>query len=345
MKISRIPLLMLVSLTLAFTSCKDDKDDPEPPRNITFVIPPGFPAPVYKFTDNAVTNERFALGRKLFYDEILSRNNTISCGSCHLQAGAFSHIDHKISHGIDDLEGIRNSPPIYNLAWHSNFFWDGGVNHIELQPINPIQNPVEMDETLGNAVLKLRASAEYRKLFEQAYGSDSITSQMMLRALAQFMAVMVSADSDYDKYMRGETSLFDAGELNGLSLFRQKCASCHTEPLFTDLGFRNNGLDSVFTSDPGRSGITLDPADDGKFKVPSLRNVEVTFPYMHDGSIKTLEKVLDHYSSGVKNSPTLDPLLAGGIPLTPQEKTDLVKFLKSLTDHTFLSNPDFAEVQ
>ncbi len=345
MKICRIQLLVLVCLPLIFTSCKDDKDDPDPPRNITFVIPPGFPSPVYKFTNNAVTNERFELGKKLFYDEILSRNNTISCGSCHLQSGAFSHIDHKVSHGIDDLEGNRNSPPIFNLAWHSTFFWDGGVNHIELQPINPIQNPVEMDESLGNAVIKLQASTEYRTLFEQAYGSDSITSQMMLRALAQFMALMISADSDYDKYMKGQTSLFDAGELNGLNIFRQKCASCHTEPLFTDLNFRNNGLDSVFTTDPGRSGITLDPADEGKFKVPSLRNVEVSFPYMHDGSIKTLEKVVEHYNSGVINSPTLDPLLAGGIPLTPQEKTDLVKFLKTLTDHTFLTNPDFAEVQ
>ena len=344
MKSVNYTVLLLLLVPVIFQSCKDDKDDPQEPDNIEFVVPAGFPAPVYQFTDNAVTNERFELGRKLFYDGILSRDNTISCGSCHIQAGAFSHIDHKLSHGIDDLEGARNSPAIFNMAWQTNFFWDGGVNHIELQPINPIQNPVEMDLALGDAILKLRASAEYRALFEQAYGSDSITSQMMLRAIAQFMAVMVSADSEYDKYMAGQTSLFDAQELSGLNLFRQKCASCHTEPLFTDLSYRNNGLDSVFVADHGRNAITLDPNDDGKFKVPSLRNVEFSYPYMHNGSIKTLEKVMDHYSTGVKNSTTLDPLLTGGIPLTVQEKADLVKFLKTLTDNTFLNNPRFSEV-
>jgi len=342
MKLTGTLSLLLLGFLLIFQACNDDDNNHEQ-EQIEFVIPPGFPAPVYQFANNAVTNERFALGRKLFYDEILSRDNTISCGSCHIQAGAFAHIDHKVSHGIDDLLGTRNSPAIFNLAWSTNFFWDGGVNHIELQPIGPIQNPVEMDIPLADAVQKLRASAEYRALFEVAYGSDSITSQMMLRAIAQFMAVMVSADSKYDKYIAGETSLFDAQELNGLNLFRQKCESCHAEPLFTDVSYRNNGLDSVFTADYGRSVITLDPNDDGKFKVPSLRNVEVSYPYMHNGKVKTLEKVLDHYASGVKNSSTLDPLLAGGIPLTIQEKADLVKFLKTLTDHTFLNNPDYAE--
>jgi len=337
--------ILLVLFVLLFTSCKKDKDDTTTPvQDIAFVIPPGFPAPVYQFTDNAVTNERFELGRKLFYDNLLSRDNTVSCGSCHQQPGAFSHIDHKLSHGIDNLNGNRNSPPIFNLAWHSEFFWDGGVNHIEVQPINPIQNPVEMDETLANVIAKLNANAQYKTLFKEAYGSDSITSQKMLRAIAQFMAVLVSADSKYDKFMRGEPGgQFDAQELSGLNLFRQKCASCHTEPLFTDLGYRNNGLDTVFTDDPGRYIITLDPADEGKFKVPSLRNVEVSFPYMHNGSVKNLDKVLDHYISGVKNSPTLDPLLVGGIPLNAQEKSDIIRFLRTLTDNTFLTNPRFSD--
>jgi cytochrome c peroxidase len=339
---SRFLLLFIFLLTIAVTACKKDKDDDVPAENISFKVPEGFPEPVYQFTDNAVTNERFSLGRKLFYDELLSRNNTISCGSCHQQAGAFSHIDHRVSHGIDDLEGTRNSPPIFNLAWHSNFFWDGGVNHIELQPINPIQNPVEMDESLANVIAKLNASQEYRSLFNSAYGSETITSQMMLRAIAQFMAVMVSANSPYDKYVNGETGALTAQQISGLSIFRQKCASCHTEPLFTDLKYRNNGLDSVF-SDPGRFVITTDPADEGKFKVPSLRNVEISYPYMHDGRFKTLDKVLDHYTSGVKNSTTLDPLLSGGIGLTIQEKADVIAFLKSLTDHDFATDPRFAD--
>jgi cytochrome c peroxidase len=340
-------LLVLTLFTGLFSGCKKDDDpDTTPADPIKFEIPAGFPAPVYQFANNAVTDQRFELGRKLFYDPILSRNNTISCGSCHQQGGAFAHIDHRLSHGIDGLTGNRNSPPIFNLAWSTHFFWDGGVNHIEVQPINPIQNPVEMDETLANVINKLRASATYRDLFKQAYGSDSITSQNMLRAIAQFMAVMVSANSKYDKYTRGQAGgEMTAQELSGLQIFRQKCASCHTEPLFTDNSFRNNGLDAQFSSDPGRFTITLNPADSGKFKVPSLRNVEVSFPFMHDGRFQTLAQVLDHYSSGIVSSSTLDPSLAGGIPLTASEKADLIKFLRTLTDHTFINNPRFSEVQ
>jgi cytochrome c peroxidase len=333
---------LVLFLSFSMAGCSDDGSDKD--ENISFEVPAGFPEPVYKFTDNAVTNERFQLGRKLFYDRILSVDNTISCGDCHLQQAAFSHVDHDLSHGINNLLGTRNAPPIYNMAWHTNFFWDGGVNHLELQPINPIQNPVEMGETLSNVVAKLNSSNTYKDLFKKAYGSDSITSQAMLRAMAQFMAMMVSSESKYDKFKRGEAGVsLTASELNGMNLFIQNCSSCHKEPLFTDLTYRNNGLDSVFT-DLGRAVITLDPNDNAKFKVPSLRNVEVTYPYMHDGRIKSLEKVIDHYVSGVKNSPTLDPLLAGGIPLTAQEKADLVSFLKTLTDQEFLNDPLFSEV-
>jgi cytochrome c peroxidase len=201
-----------------------------------------------------------------------------------------------------------------------------------------------MDETLANVVQKLQSSSTYRTLFRDAYGSDSITSQMMLKAMSQFMALLISADSKYDKYIRGESGgTLTAQELSGLNLFRQKCGSCHVEPLFTDLTFRNNGLDSVFVDDPGRALITQSPADSGKFKVPSLRNVELSFPYMHDGSINTLDKVLNHYSTGVKNSTTLDPLLNGGIQLTTQEKADIISFLRTLTDHKFVTNKEFAD--
>ncbi|MFM7766924.1 MAG: cytochrome-c peroxidase [Bacteroidota bacterium] len=321
-----------------------DGNEPQPQAPIVFQIPNGFPTPVYDFNNNEVNRNRFELGRKLFYDPILSRDNSISCGSCHQQAGAFSHIDHRVSHGIDNLNGTRNSPGLFNLAWHNSFFWDGGVNHIEVQPISPIVNPVEMDETLANVVNKLRANNSYRNLFLEAYGSDSITSQMMLKALAQFMSLLVSADSKYDKYVRGESGgQLTTQELNGLNLFRQKCATCHTEPLFTDLSFRNNGLDSVFQDDPGRALITQSAADSGKFKVPSLRNISVTYPYMHDGSLNTLDKVLDHYINGVKPSTTLDPSLSGGISLTAQEKSDIISFLRTLTDNKFLTNPEFAD--
>ncbi|HEX5001036.1 MAG TPA: cytochrome c peroxidase [Bacteroidia bacterium] len=336
-----MPFIGLV-IMLSTVSCKDD--DPQTGETISFEQPANFPSPVYQFNDNGVTNNRFQLGRKLFYDPVLSLDNTISCGNCHLQKAAFSHVDHDVSHGINNLLGTRNAPPIFNLAWHSNFFWDGGVNHLELQPVNPIQNPVEMGESLAHVIAKLNGSTTYKTLFNEAYGSDSITSQMMLRALAQFMAVLVSANSKYDRVMRNENGAqFTTEELNGLTLFRQKCASCHSEPLFTDLSYRNNGLDSVF-SDLGRGLITLDPNDNGKFKVPSLRNISVTYPYMHDGRIKTLSKVIDHYTSGIKSSPTLDPLLANGILLSPQEKSDLLSFLQTLKDDSFLNNPSYSEI-
>lgn len=340
----RFPILVMVASMIVFGCGDKDRETPQAPGPISFQIPAGFPSPVYDFNNNEVNRKRFELGRKLFYDPLLSRDNTISCGSCHQQEGAFSHIDHRVSHGIDNLNGTRNSPALFNLAWHNSFFWDGGVNHIEVQPISPIQNPVEMDETLANVVQKLQNSSTYRSLFLDAYGSDSITSQMMLKAMSQFMALLVSADSKYDKYIRGESGgSLTAQELNGLNLFRQKCASCHVEPLFTDLTFRNNGLDSVFVDDPGRAMITQSPSDSGKFKVPSLRNIELSFPYMHNGSLNTLDKVLNHYASGVKNSPTLDPLLNGGIQLSTQEKADIISFLRTLTDHKFVTNKEFAD--
>jgi cytochrome c peroxidase len=334
--------VMLVSAI----ACNKNENADQRYSTVDFKVPAGFPAPVYRFASNAVTAERFELGKKLFYDPLLSKDNSISCGSCHLQAGAFSNIDHKVSHGINGLTGSRNSPPIFNVAWQTNFFWDGGVNHIEVQPINPIQNPVEMDETLANVVLKLNASSVYKAQFLKAYGSDSITSQLMLRSISQFMSLLISADSKYDRFINKRPGGdFNAAELRGLNIFREKCASCHKEPLFTDLTYRNNGLNTDFTSDPGRALITLNADDEGKFKVPSLRNVEVSYPYMHDGSIATLEEVLDHYSSGIQVSNTLDPLLNNGILLSTTEKSDLLKFLKTLTDHSFLNNPAFAQQQ
>jgi len=339
---NRILQLLWLVLILSSFGCKDN--DQQTIDSVKFEQPSNFPAPVYQFIDNGVTNDRFQLGRKLFYDPILSLDNTISCGNCHLQKAAFSHVDHDVSHGINNLLGTRNAPPIINLAWHTNFFWDGGVNHLELQPVNPIQNPVEMGDTLAHVISKLNSSTSYKMLFNEAYGTDSITSQLMLRALAQFMAVLVSANSKYDRVMRNENGTqFTTEESNGLAIFRQKCSSCHSEPLFTDLSYRNNGLDSVF-SDLGRGLITLDQNDNGKFKVPSLRNISVSYPYMHDGRIKTLSKVIDHYSSGIKSSPTLDPLLTNGILLSAQEKSDLLSFLQTLKDDTFLNNPAYSEI-
>lgn len=312
-----------------------------PTNDIRFSVPQGWPQPVYDYSTNPLTTEGFILGRKLFYDTRLSRNNTISCGSCHQQFAAFSHLDHAVSHGIDGLLGTRNAPGLYNLNWHPSFMWDGGINHIEVQPLGPIANVVEMDEDINNVVVKLQNDADYRRLFREAFGTETITTPLILKAMAQFQGMLVSANSKYDRYLRGETSL-STSELNGLNLFQQKCNSCHTAPLFTNFQYMNNGLDSVF-ADAGRARITLSAADSGTFKVPSLRNVGLTRQYMHDGRFITLEQVLDHYSSGVVNSSTISAGVVGGIPMTAQEKQDIIAFLKTLSDYSFINDRRFAD--
>ncbi len=328
-----------------FVSCKDTEDEPEPngPADVSFYVPDGFPAPVYSFQNNTITPAGFELGRKLFYDPLLSDDSTISCGSCHQQGVAFAHADHKVSHGIYGLLGTRNAPALFNIAWIPLFMHDGGINHLEVQPLGPIANPVEMDEDINDVLVKLKRSNYYPAQFEKAFGDDSITTQRMMKAMAQFMGAMISANSKYDQYRAGKVTLTSA-ESSGLSLFRTHCESCHREPLLTDMNFRNNGLDSVFTKDPGRERITLQPQDSGLFRVPSLRNIGLTKPYMHDGRFDNLSQVLEHYASGIRQSSTLDPILASGnIPLSAQDKSDIIAFLQTLTDYTFISDKRFSE--
>lgn len=310
--------------------------------------PTNFPAPVYDFTKNPLTNEGVALGRSLFYDPILSKDGTISCASCHAPFTAFSHTDHPVGHGIRNQSGTRNVPGIFNPAWRETFFWDGRMPDLDLLPGNAIQDPREMGDSLANVTQKIRTSGRYRPLFRAAFGTDSITSGRMLKALSQFMLTMVSANSTYDKVIRKEpgAALTDAAQ-RGQTLFRANCASCHREPFFSDQSFRNVGLPRLpppATDDLGRSLATKQPADRYKFAVPSLRNVEFTPPYMHDGRFGTLQQVLRHYVAGVQENPQLDPLLRGknngpGIPLSQQEQNDIITFLTTLTDYPFLSNP------
>lgn len=336
----------LVIVFLFLGACKKEATLKPNPAWEGLKIPSNFPEPVYLMQDNPVTKEGFELGRKLFYDPILSRNNTISCGSCHNQGSAFTHHGHDISHGIDDLLGRRNALPIQNLLWQPSFFWDGGVHNIDLISLNPIQNPVEMDEDITNVILKLQNHPTYPSLFKKAFGSEQITSQRFLQAMSQFMAMLISANSKYDRYKRGELTLTE-NELQGLQLFQQKCSHCHSGELFSDFSFRNNGLTDDFTFDKGRYEVSLREEDIGKFKVPSLRNIAKTAPYMHKGQITTLEQVLDHYRSGVKNSETLDINLKNGsqlgIPLTDDEKRKIITFLNVLTDEDFIRKPEFSE--
>lgn len=306
-----------------------------------FDVPDKWPKPAYDFSQNPLTEEGFQLGRNLFYDPILSRDKTISCASCHSPNNSFTHVDHNVSHGIDGRKGTRNSLALINLAWSKNFMWDGGVNNLEVQPINPITNSLEMDESLENAIAKLEKSPKYKELFTKAFGDQKVTSQRLLKALAQFTGMLVSSNSKYDKVMRHEAS-FTAQEQKGYALFKANCASCHKEPLFCDDKFENNGLTpDDYYKDGGRIKITKNAKDSLRFKVPTLRNIELTGPYMHDGSIKTLEMVLFHYTEDIYQSPTLSKQLDKKIILTEEGKKDLLAFLKTLTDENFINNPRF----
>jgi cytochrome c peroxidase len=334
MKIKRKHILLVgILVSLAFAIKRT------PP--IYFEIPKGWPKPHYDFSKNPLTEEGFQLGRKLFYDPILSRDSTISCSSCHLQATGFTHVDHSLSHGIDGKIGTRNSMTLMNLAWSKSFMWDGGVNHIDVQALNPITNPVEMDETLEHVVQKLQKSEKYQQLFENAFGDSKITGQRLLKALTQFELLLVSSNSKYDKVLRKE-AVFTEQEQKGYHLFKTNCASCHKEPLFTNDKFENNGLAIDTTlNDIGRIKITNKKEDYLRFKVPTLRNIQFTFPYMHDGRFKTLTEVIKHYNS-ISNNTFLPKELSKPMNLSDNDRVDLVAFLKTLTDNEFLFNKRFS---
>lgn len=315
---------------------------------IGFRKPVNFPEPVYHFATNEITSARFELGKKLFYETLLSANNTISCGSCHIQTSAFTHHGHTISHGIEDRLGTRNSPPIMNLAWNTSFMWDGGISDLDLQSVAPITNHVEMDETMENVLQKLSATDPYPALFKKAYGTTEVTTSGFLKALSQFMLMCVSSNSKYDSVMRNDAGkYFTEEESAGRQLVAQKCGSCHNEPLFTNHSFRNNGLAPSMVNDEGRYMVTQLQADRYKFKVPSLRNLAYTAPYMHDGRLLTLDAVLDHYNSHVQATPNLDPSLQQngtiGIPLTTEERYKILAFLNTLNDRSFLFDKRFSQ--
>lgn len=329
---------------LLFVACDKGEDEVPAATPYTLVIPQGLP-PMNIPSNNPLTVEGVALGKRLFYDPILSANNTQSCASCHIQETGFSETT-QYSTGIDGIEGNRNAMPLINLGWQTKFFWDGGANGLESQVIGPITNPIEMHETMENVVAKLNAHAEYPDLFKAAFGSAEASSQNIMRAVAQFERTLISGNSKYDQYMRGETFL-SSQELNGLSLFtdmeKGDCSHCHSlGSTFSDFEFRNTGLDSI-PVDEGRYLITLNSNDRGKFKTPSLRNVELTAPFMHDGRFQTLLECVQHYNTGFRYSANLDPNLSFAVKgrMTQQEMEDLVAFMKTLTDEEFVNNPAF----
>ncbi|NNV54163.1 cytochrome-c peroxidase [Limnovirga soli] len=339
-----IYICYLLCYVLLMSACDKSSDKPA----IGVLLPVNFPEPVYNLAANPVSWDGFQLGKSLFYDPILSKDNSVSCGSCHIATSAFTQHGHTVSHGINDQLGKRNSLSLVNLAWGKDFFWDGGVHNFDLVAFNPIQNPVEMDETVANVIVKLQQISAYKQQFKAAFGSEEITTQTFTKALSQFMLCMVSANSKYDQYVRKENNItLTTDELDGLALVKAKCSNCHATDLFTDGSFRNNGLSSSFEKDMGRYNVTLMPEDMGKFKVPTLRNLTYSTPYMHDGRFTTLEQVLNHYSSGVKATATLDSTLLNngttGIALSDGEKQHIIAFLKTLDDESFIRDKRFQE--
>ena len=307
-------------------------------ERVDIKVPKSWPAPMYDQKKNPLNQYSVALGRMLFYDPVLSKDSTISCASCHSPYNAFAHTDHNISHGIDDRIGIRNAPALMNLAWQPTFMWDGAIHHLDVQALAPIEHPDEMGEKFEHVVNKLNRSSYYPTLFKKAYGSNKITGEHVLKSIAQFMLTLISADSKYDRVMN-KKDVFNDKEMKGYMLYKMHCAECHREPLFTDYSFRNNGLPlDTSLNDFGRMRITLNAIDSLKFKVPTLRNIEYSYPYMHDGRFKKLSQVMNHYTSGIESSATLDPLLKKSIHLTPEEKVDLIAFLLTLTDKKFIFN-------
>ena len=307
---------------------------------------------------NPLTIEKVKLGRMLFYETMLSRTGEVSCASCHNQQDAFSDIN-TFSTGVDGNQGTRQAMAIFNMLYNTNqFFWDGRANLLREQSLMPIQDHLEMDETLPNVVSKLENSSLYVDQFKRAFQNGAINPKNISLALENFMFTLISEDSKYDRFLAGKATL-TASEERGRQLFFQEyneffpndsgadCAHCHSGNNFENDLYMNNGLDTdAEFQDFGRENATNDPSDRAKFKVTSLRNIAVTPPYMHDGRFNTLEEVIDHYNEGIKNSSTVNPALLGtnatGLMLDAQEKEDLINFLHTLTDETFLNNPEFA---
>lgn len=348
-------LFSAIIAIILFVSCEDKNSRPAyNPSYVDLEIPAVFKdriLPPIVPVDNPLTTQGISLGKKLFYDPILSADGTQSCASCHNQANAFSDSS-RFSIGIDKIKGTRNSMPIFNIAWNyrEKFFWDGRAFNIENQVEGPVENPIEMHNTWKNAVLDLQNHIDYPDLFYSAFGTDQITKELITKAIAQFERTLISANSRFDQFLLEQIDLtFD--ERIGYFIFEDEskgdCFHCHgsiQNPLWTDNNFHNNGLDSVF-NDIGYEGVTGDPSDRGKFKTPSLRNLKFTAPYMHDGRFNTLDEVINHYSEGVVFSPSIDPLMKsaykGGVHLSDDEKRQLKAFLLSLTDDSFVTNEEY----
>ncbi len=340
-----IPFILLFIVA----SCKVDPEvmlsDGHSHTHYDLNIPAGLPAMPIP-ADNPMSVEGVALGRKLFYDNLLSANNTMNCGSCHQLRNYTIDSNLAFSVGIDGIAGTRNSMPLFNIGYSTTFFWDGGAPNLESQVLGPIANPVELHEDVANVIVKLQNHPEYPSLFKKAFGTDVISTKLLMQAIAQFERTLISANSKFDQWKRGEVSL-SAEEQRGLEVYtndsKGDCTHCHSfGSTFTDFEFRNTGLDSI-PIDLGRARITLNTSDDGKFKTPTLRNIARTAPYMHDGRFNTLRECIDHYNTNFKYTKNLAPEIKIAVKgrMTEQDINDLISFLRTLTDYDFINNKNF----
>jgi cytochrome c peroxidase len=325
-------------------SCGGGGQGPTRAPLITDAVPAGFPAGTTTTlapADNTLTEARAQLGKRLFFDKQLSRTGEVSCGSCHLPDRAFAD-PNRVSMGVDGRQGTRNAPALVNLAWGHSFFWDGRIATLEEQAGKPIEHPDEMDLALADAVARLGADDSYTAAFADAYGG-AVDEASLRKAIASFVRVLVSADSPYDRHLRGDDTGFSDAARRGEALFMSDasgCFHCHPGGMLTNEGFFNNGV-YVDGGDAGRQMFTGRAGDLGKFKVPGLRNVAASAPYMHDGSLATLEDVIDHYARGGSGHVATDPTIHA-LTLSPDQRADLLAFLDALTDTTFLGDPRFA---
>jgi cytochrome c peroxidase len=351
--------VIVFSFLFLLVACRKDKAD-YTPTPYQLKVPSHFPDMIIP-SNNPMTVEGVELGRFLFYEKQLSGDNTMNCASCHMPQHSFSDAN-KYSIGIDGVFGNRQSMALINIGWESFFFWDGRETTLESQILEPVTNPIEMHQSWKDAIHKLNADVKYRNRFFRAFGEEGVDSVKATKAIAQFIRTMISSESKFDVMYKFENNMalstaeqamlssIDLDEWAGYDLFKSlngaDCFHCHNGPLMRVKKFSNNGLDAAF-SDLGRGGVTQNPEDYGKFKVTTLRNIAFTAPYMHDGRFTTLDEVIEHYSSGIHMSPTIDPLIEfanqGGVQLDAQEKYLLKKFLLTLSDYNFINNPSFKD--
>ncbi|RME95085.1 MAG: cytochrome-c peroxidase [Bacteroidetes bacterium] len=334
--------LLLTTILVSFLSaCQPDEPvDTLAATPYEWTLPPGFPQPL-ESADHPTTVERVALGKELFYDPILSEDGTVSCASCHVPELAFAH-NQAVSPGVHGRLGLRNSATLTNVGYASRLNKDGGVPKLDIQALVPISDVNEMNLSMEEAIARLNVDAEYRQQFERAYGTEANLYNVP-RALAAFMRTLISGESPYDRFVRGEQSALTAAQQAGMSLFfseRLACASCHSGFNFTNDSFVNNGLYLDYGADPGRQRVTIDTADVGAFRVPTLRNIALTAPYMHDGSLADLKAVVAHYNRGGQARPLQDERIRP-LGLSEQETDQLIAFLQALTDTAFVYNPQF----